>query len=169
MKYKKLMLLFGGFGAFAVLLVVGVNFALKLVPVPTSRTVLPQALPPPGNEESEIAPVEKGGGVFHIQAGTRDHRPIRYTKEGFSPRAITIQASDDLGCLITVLNGADTPLRVGVSPHDTAGDPGANYGEIQPGKAGVLDTRYSGLTEVVLHNHLNPAHEIEVAYGSGCL
>lgn len=165
-KNKKAILFFGGLAAFAILLAVGVNFALKLVPVPPP--VSPQSLPPLGSDEIEDVVPEERGGVFHIQEGTLDHRPIRYTQEGFSPRSITIQASDDLGCLTTVVNQSDAPLRVGVSPHGLAGDPGANYGEIAPGRAGVLDTRYSDLVGITLHNHGHPEHEFSVVYGHGC-
>ncbi len=165
-KNKKALLFFGGLAIFAVLLVVGVNFALKFVPVPPP--VLPQSLPPLDNNGAKVAPVEERGGVFRVQEGTVDHRPIRYTAEGFSPRSITIQSSDDLGCLITVVNQSDVPLRVGVSPHDAPGDPGANYGEIQPGRAGVLDTRYSDLDGISLHSHSRPEHEFAVMYGVGC-
>ncbi len=173
-KDKKLMLFFGGLAVFVVLLIIGIDFALKLVPVPVPPPAGPDGavgadgLPPLGNGESEIVPTKESGGVFRIQEGTVDHRPIRYTEEGFSPRAITIRASDDLGCLITVVNQSNASLRVGVGPHDPAGDPGANYGEIQPGRAGVLDVRYSDRAGVSLHSHSRPEHEFSVVYGDGC-
>lgn len=163
-KSKKLMLFFGGLTLFVILLAIGVNFLLKLVPVPAP--VPPPSPPALGSDETKAS--EESGGVFHIQAGTVDHRPIRYTQEGFSPRSITIQASDDLGCLITVVNQSDAPLRVGVGPHDPAGDPGANYGEIQSGKAGIIDARYADLEGITLHNHARPEHEFSVIYGPGC-
>lgn len=161
---KKLALFFGGLAVFAAVLIAGANFLLKRVPTPPA----PQPLPALKSEDSDAALEGDGGAVFHIQEGTVDRRPVRYTHDGFSPARIIIQETDDLGCPITVLNQSDAPLRVGVNPHDPAGDPGANYGDIAPGKAGVLDVRYSGLQEITLHNHSNPAHEFTVVYGVGC-
>ncbi|MDP3727689.1 MAG: hypothetical protein Q8R35_03585 [bacterium] len=163
---KKVIFFFSGLALFTAALVLGADFFLRRVPVPP-----PPALPlPPIIDEgaNDGGSNGDGGAVYHIQKGTVDHRPIRYTAAGFSPTHIIIQETDDLSCLITVVNQSDAPLRVGVNPHDPAGDPGANYGEITPGKAGILDVRYSGLLEVSLHNHQNPGHEFSVEYGPGC-
>lgn len=160
---KKLIIFFSGLALFAAALVLGANFFLRRIPAP------PPPQPLPALQGETAMPDENGEGVFRIQKGTVDRRPIRYTAEGFSPARIVIQETDDLGCLITVVNQSAAPLRVGVGPHDPAGDPGANYGEITPGAAGILDVRYSGLLEVTLHNHAHPAHEFVAAYGPGCL
>lgn len=160
---KKIMFFFGGLALFAAALVLGADFFLRRVPAPPPPQPLPAL-----QEEEEAMPDEDNGAVFQIQKGTVDRRPVRYTADGFSPARIVIQETDDLGCLITVVNQSAAPLRVGVGPHDPAGDPGANYGEITPGKAGILDVRYAGLLAVTLHNHAHPAHEFSVAYGEGC-
>ncbi|MBI4132232.1 MAG: hypothetical protein HY474_01225 [Candidatus Sungbacteria bacterium] len=162
MASKQLILFFGGLALFAVLLTFGANFFLRRIHVEPPQPFTPLPISSGGSQESD------DGGMFQIQKGTVDRRPVRYGPDGFSPRTIAIHESDDLGCLITVINQSDAPLKVGASPHDPAGDPGANYGEIAPGKAGVLDVRYSGLTEIMLHNHASPAHEFVVTYGPGC-
>lgn len=160
---KTLVLFFGGAALFATVLVVSVNAILKSVPTPAPTPA--SALPPIGDEP---APASEEAPLFRIKKGAEDRRPIRYEGEGFTPSAVTIRNTDDLGCSISVQNRSSVTLIVGVSPHDPAGDPGANYGEIAPGETGVLDPRYAGLEQVTLHNHLHPAHEFTVVYGPGC-
>src|SRR3989344_4398638 len=160
---KKLILFFSGLALFTAVLVLSADFFLGRIPAPPpaspelQRDEPPQPLP--ALPEKGAMPNEDDGTAFHIQEGIVDHRPVRYTVTGFSPRRIIIQETDDLGCLITVVNQSDAPLRVGVNPHDPAGDPGANYGEITPGKASILDVRYSSLQEITLHSHSDPMHE----------
>ena len=103
-----------------------------------------------------------------IQSGAVNRRPITYTADGFTPKNVTISETDDIGCLITVINKSALAIRVGANPHDEKGDPGSDYGIINPGQTGIMDVRYTGLSELTLHNHFNPAHEFAVVYGEGC-
>lgn len=162
---RNLVLFLGGLGGLVTVLVIGANYLLRLVPVepPPASQLLPVIQAEDTDEDT--APSSP---VFRIQSGTVDHRPVGYTAEGFSPPRITIQETDSIGCLITVLNRSDVALRVGVSPHEAAGDPGADYGIIAPGASAVLDVRYTGLPGITLHNHARPEHEFTVTYASGC-
>lgn len=163
---RKLIFFFSGLMLFAALLVIGTNFLLELVPAeekPVRRT-----LPPIEAEKNDMMPDGREGPLFRIQRGAVDLRPIIYTSGGFEPVHRTIQSSDDIGCLITVVNKSAAVLRIGVNPHDERGDPGANYGEIQPGETGILDVRYPGLVTITLHSHSQPEHEFSIAYGQGC-
>ncbi len=164
---KKLIIFFAGLIGVAIVLVLGVNFLLKLVPVEEESSG--RILAPPEAKVRLEGPDGKEAPVYRIiEPDAADTRPITYTAAGFSPSLVTIRASDPIGCLITVINRSSAPIRVGVNPHNPAGDPGANYGETPPGQTGILDVRYPGLTEISLHGHPNVAHEFRVIYGQGC-
>ena len=167
---KNFLLFFGGLLLFAAALAAGTYIYLGRVPTdaPTSGTILPpvdlgapgpSGLPSPPRPDS--APRQSAPGVVDV-------RPVTYTDAGFAPARITVRAADSIGCLITVINRSSSVLRVGVSPHRAAGDPGADYGILTPGETGILDVRYPGLNEVSLHNHARPMHEFRVDYGEGC-
>lgn len=164
---RKLVLTLGGLAAFTAVLVLGANWALTLVPA---------AAPPPASGPLPVPDVdvrieggaEGDGATYQIQKGAVDRRPLRYTINGFIPERIAIQATDDIGCLITVINQTDIGLRIGVNPHAAAGDPGADYSVIPPGETGILDVRYPGFEAMALHAHHNPAHGFSVDYGQGC-
>ncbi len=165
---KKLILFFCGLGLGVLLLIVVTNALLKLVPSPEHERggELPEI-------ESDRPPATPGSGgepkTEQAKPGIIDRRPITYTASGFSPTSVTVRISDEgVGCLITVVNRTDAPLKIGVSPHEDTGDPGADYGFIQPGETGILDVRYLGLSEITLHSHQNPAQEFRVIYGQGC-
>lgn len=156
----------GGLALFALLIIFGADTLLKRVPAS-------QSVPPPSSPETEPAPdsapgVEENSAPFSIERGAEDRRPLIYGSGGFQPTALTIQETDDLGCVITVINRSSTLLGIGVDPHNPAGDPGANYGEIGPGERAIIDTRYNVPNGVRLHNHLNPEHGFAVTYGPGC-
>jgi hypothetical protein len=166
-----------GLAGTALVLGVGTVATLKLLPAPAPPP--PTQLPPlPLDPEGTIhlAPPADGApsttpenSRFEIiESITGNPNPIRYTGEGFQPRQKTIQASDPLGCLVTLINGTAEPLRVGVGPHADRGDPGADYGVIPPQESKFLDVRYPGLTEIELHNHARPRDTLYISYGSGC-
>ena len=163
---KKLFLLLGGAAAFAILLVLGTNALLKLIPAsePDTGGMLPEIQSGPKPEGIKPEP-----GTQTAEPGVIDRRPIIYTAEGFQPARVTVSITDqDIGCLITVTNRTASPLKVGVNPHAASGDPGADYGFIPPGHTSILDVRYAGLNEITLHHHQNPTHEFTVVYGPGC-
>lgn len=160
-KTRRLVIFFASTAGFVLVLIFGTSMLLKFIPAEAPRA--PTPIPTPvGNQE-------KGTGTkSRITNDAGDTRPIIYAENGFTPTAITVYVADSIGCLISVINKTDRPLKVGVSPHDPAGDPGANYGIIQPGGTGIMDPRYPGLTEVGLHDHNMPEHELRVHYGLGC-
>lgn len=162
---KKLVLFLGGIAAFAALLVVGADIFLRFVPTEQPAGA---ALPPV--EQSPSAPHAPGASEPGriSKPGLRDNRPIIYTDAGFQPQEITVKRGDSLGCLISVTNASSQTVRVGVNPHASTGDPGANYDTLAPGEMGIYDVRYPGMSAITLHNHLNPAHEFRVIYGEGC-
>ncbi len=144
-KNRKIILLFSGLAFFAVVLILGANMLLKLVgeaPKPEGS-----ALPPIQADTSIKIQAPGGtdagreGPVYEIKSGAPDDRPVLYTTTGFSPRELTIRASDIIGCVITIANKSGAPLRVRVGPHDPAGDPGADYGVIASGETGILGGR----------------------------
>lgn len=169
---KKLILLFGGIVLFAAVLILGTNMLLKLVP--QEQKPEGSALPPIQTDTNIKIQAPGGTGtgregpVYEIKSGAPDDRPIQYTTAGFSPQELTIRSSDVIGCVITVTNKSDAPLRVRVGPHDSVRDPGADYGIIASGETGILDVRYPGLTEIIMHNHDRPEHTFLVRYGEGC-
>lgn len=163
---RKAFVFLGGLALFALLLIFGADTLLKRVPTP--RPVLP-----PPDTETEPTPdsapeVGEDGAPFRIERSAEDRRPLIYGSGGFQPAALTIRETDDLGCAITVINRSSTLLGIGVDPHNPAGDPGANYGQISPGEGAVIDTRYNLPNGIRLHNHLNPEHGFAVTYGPGC-
>jgi len=79
-----------------------------------------------------------------------------------------VRASDSVGCLITIVNKTDKIVKIGVSPHGPAGDPGANYREIAPSAEGLYDVRYPEMNEIKIHAHPNIRHTMRVIYGEGC-
>lgn len=172
-KNKKLVLLFASIALFAAALILGTNALLERVPHTEPRAGSPL---PPIRRDTDIriqAPGDQGPGsttgpIYEIKNGAPDDRPVLYTAAGFSPAELTIRSSDPIGCVITVTNTSAAPLRVRVGPHDPAGDPGADYGSIAPGQTGILDVRYPGLQEIILHSHDRPAHTFLVRYGEGC-
>ncbi len=164
---QKLAFLLGGLGLFAAILILGTNAILQRIP----------AEPPPPSPN--LPPIDAGirfegpnpnasPRTNIIDAEVTDPRQITYSESGFSRATLTIRANDPIGCLITVLNSSTNTIRVGVSPHAATGDPGADYGELAPNESGIYDVRYPGLTDVTLHNHVNPGHEMKVIYGEGC-
>lgn len=169
---KKIAIFFGSLTLVAAVLVFGTNYALKFIPAEENmkqNTILP---PPDVNiniENTQDDGQSQDAPVFQIQSGAVDRRPIIYTSDGFAPKNVTIKQSDDIGCLITVVNKSPLAIRVGVNPHDEKGDPGVDYGILGPGGTGVMDVRYTGLDGLTLHDHLNPAHEFSVIYGEGCV
>lgn len=169
---KKIAIFFGILALAAAALIFGTNYLLKLIPAeggPKQNTFLP---PPDVNinmEDTRDSGQGQDAPVFQIQSGAVDLRPIIYTANGFAPKSVTIRETDDIGCLITVVNKNVLAIRVGVSPHDEKGDPGVDYGILNPGETGIMDVRYTGLGELALHNHFNPAHEFSVVYGEGCV
>ena len=172
-KNKKLILLFAGIALFAAALILGTNALLERVPHTEPREGSPL---PPIRRDTDIrirAPGDEGPGrtngpSYEIKDGASDDRPVTYTAAGFSPQELTIRLDDAIGCVITVTNKSIAPLRVRVGPHDPAGDPGADYGSIAPGQTGILDVRYPGLQEIILHSHDRPEHTFLVRYGEGC-
>ncbi len=172
-KNKKLIFLFAGAALFAAALILGVNALLARLPHAPPSEGSPLA---PIRRDTDIrirAPGDKGPGrttgpIYEIKNGGVDDRPVTYTAAGFTPAELTIRSSDPIGCVITVTNTSAAPLRVRVGPHDPAGDPGADYGSIAPGQTGILDARYPGLQEIVLHSHDQPEHTFLVRYGEGC-
>lgn len=167
MNQRRIIFLLGGLAIFTALLIIGVDVGLRFLATPTQNTI------PPQNTENDSIRIENPGGgsntkVEILDEVPSDPRAILYTETGFSPKEITINITDSIGCLITVLNKTKDPLRVGISPHTQAGDPGANYGEIAFGETGILDVRYVGLPGVSLHNHEKPSSEFHVTYGEGC-
>lgn len=164
---RKLAFLLGGLGFFAALLVFGTNAVLERIP--TGPPLPPPRLPPLDAGIRFEGPNPNAGPRTNIvDAEVTDPRQVTYGTGGFSPVEVTIQASDPVGCLITVINRSASTIRVGVNPHAASGDPGADYGELLPNERGIYDIRYPGLTEVILHNHARPAHEFKVIYGQGC-
>lgn len=169
---KKLAILFGGLTLLVVILILGTNALLERVPqtqplegsaLPPIRTDTNIRIQAPGGTEGG-----REGPIYEIQSGALDDRPVMYTAVGFSPQELTIRAGDAIGCVITVTNRNAAPLRVRVGPHDPAGDPGADYGSITPGQTGILDVRYPGLQEIIMHSHDHPEHTFLVHYGEGC-
>lgn len=169
---RRLAIFFGGLAVLTAAVVFGVNLALKRFGPPLAPTPAATTLPLPSVDIGVEPPASKDSGAerptFHIQPGAVDRRAVGYTAEGFQPQHITIRATDDIGCLITVVNQSGAGLRVGVNPHDQAGDPGADYGVIPPGETGILDVRYPGFEAIALHAHHNPAHSFSADYGQGC-
>lgn len=170
---KRLAILFGGLTLLVVILILGTNALLERVPhtQPSEGSPLP-----PIRRDTDIriqAPGDKGPGrtkgpIYEIKNSGVDDRPVTYTESGFTPAEFTIRSSDPIGCVITVTNKSVSSLRVRVGPHDPAGDPGADYGSIAPGQTGILDVRYPGLQEIILHSHDQPEQTFLVRYGEGC-
>lgn len=158
---KKLIIFFGGLAVLVALMVAGANLAPKrLVPEDRGeRTLLPAI-------QEETMP--EGATKIVEPATVADTRPITYTATGFEPRETTIKSSDAYGCLVSVVNRSAAKIKVGVSPHAAAGDPGADYGELSPNEIGIYDVRYPGFETATLHNHFQPEHEFKVTYGGGC-
>ncbi|GEM_PF-1807123 len=167
MDQRRILFLLGGLAVFTVLLVIGMDVALRYVPPPAQNI-----LPPQNANDEKIRIEHPGGGsdtkVNILDEAPLDSRAIMYTETGFSPKETTIKITDSIGCLITVQNKTALPLRVGVNPHNVTGDPGADYGEITTGETGILDVRYTGLPGVALHDHAKPENEFHVTYGEGC-
>ena len=170
---KKIAIFFGILALVAAALIFGTNYALKLIPA-EKEARRNATLPPPdvnrnmNMEDRRDSGQGRDAPAFKIQSGAVDRRPIIYTANGFAPKSLTISDTGDIGCLITVVNKSALAIRVGVNPHDEKGDPGSDYGIINPGQTGIMDVRYTGLSELTLHNHFNPAHEFAVVYGEGC-
>lgn len=161
---QKLVLFFGSLALFAAVLAIGTNLLLKSLPQDGASEVTL----PPVKTEGERPPESDGARTKVIAPGTVDPRAIRYTETGFEPVLVTIRASDPIGCLISVINRSQRPIRLGVNPHAETGDPGANYGELAPAETGIYDVRYAGFVEILLHNHSAPSHELKVMYGASC-
>ncbi len=169
MSQQKIFILLGGLALFAIMLVIGVNALLKSVPVgnqPKSKT---NAIAPPGSTIRIEAPNgDPNAKVNILDTSPEDPRLVTYTENGFSPNAVTVKITDSVGCLVTIRNKTTRSVRVGVNPHNPAGDPGANYGEIAPNEDSIIDPRYTGLPGIILHDHAKPANELAVSYGAGC-
>ena len=166
---RKLFIIFGGLAVFVVLLVVGVNTALKLIPAPKIQSGGTAPIKNNGTIRIEAPDGNKNTKVNILDQSPPDPRAITYTENGFSVQNVTVSINDSIGCLITIINNTALPLHVGVGPHNPSGnDPGANYGDITPGESGILDPRYTGLAGITLHNHAKPVNELTVTYGEGC-
>ena len=158
--FKNIAIFFSGLLVLVIVLVAGTNFLLRRVP--TTTPVKPTL---PANDTG--APFENSPARIN-PAEQSDPRPIIYTPNGFAPQTPTVQVTDAMGCLITLINRSETPLRVGVNPHSAKSDPGANYGTILPGESGILDVRYIGFNAITLHNHSKAEQEFSVKFGEGC-
>ena len=164
--YKKLCIFFSGLAAFAALLIFSVNFWLKSVPGENGDAVLP--LPPITDGDAPTSGSESP--IKIIDSGIAgDPRPVTYTEEGFTPKEVTIKASDPTGgCVITVTNKTRAIIKVGLNPHLDAGDQGVDYKDLAPNDTGIYDVRYTDRAKAVLHNHYRPEHTFMVIYGEGC-
>jgi hypothetical protein len=163
---KKLSILIGGLAVFTAVLVFGVNLWFKRLSPEESK---PAATLPPVEKKSEINPWDSGAVKIATPDTINDERPIFYGSEGFQPKEVTIKIKDKIvGCLITVKNISSKAIKVGLSPHLESGDRGVSYTELAPNETGIYDVRYNGFTEVKLHNHYKPEHEMRVIYGRGC-
>lgn len=164
--YKKLYFFFGSLAAFAVVLIFGVNFWLKSVPGEDNDATPP--LPPITDENAPASGSESPIRIIDVGIAG-DPRPITYTEDGFTPKEVTIKASDPVvGCVITVTNRTRAIIKVGLNPHLDAGDQGVDYKNLAPNDTGIYDVRYTDRAEAALHNHYKPEHTFTVIYGEGC-
>lgn len=92
---------------------------------------------------------------------------VNYTDKGFMPQELSIALERGLGCAVRVVNRTDESVKIGLSPHGE-NDPGAQYPPIEPGGNLLFDPRYSGFTELRLHNHEEPGQEFLVKFESSC-
>lgn len=165
---RKTLITIGVLALFTTALVVGADLILRrLSPAPEPDRA--GALPPPSAPTNELQNPPRDGNTHFINAAPPDPRAVIYTDAGFSPRSITIRASDPTGCAMTIRNETARPVTVRAGPHNPNGeDPGFPYQPIAPRETAVLDARYPGLTSITLHDHARPQFEFTVNYGEGC-
>ena len=93
---------------------------------------------------------------------------VIYDGQVFRPARVLRDGSGSIGCLVVLVNRSIVPLRIGLNPHNPAGDPGPNYGTIAPGDKLIFDPRFVGITGFRFHNHANPQQEFFIELGPKC-
>lgn len=93
---------------------------------------------------------------------------VIYNGTSFKPRSILIDGNGVLGCVVALANHSSLSLRIGVSPHKETGDPGPNYAPIASGENFMFDPRFTGITELKIHNHARPEEEFVINLGPKC-
>lgn len=110
------------------------------------------------------------GDIDNNEAGREEDLTslVVYDGDEFMPERALVDGSGKLGCVALLINKSAEPLRVGISPHNQKVDPGPNYGVIAPGDKLLFDPRFTGITELRMHNHDKPQEEFVIELGSGC-
>lgn len=154
---KQLLIFFGVITLVIAAFIVGANFFLKWgiqVEVPKGELKLDE--PTPGAvkiksaDEVELTPT------------------VIYDGNGFRPERVFRDGSGSVGCIVVLVNRSGVPLRVGLSPHDRAGDPGPNFGFTAHGDKLIFDPRFTGISELKVHNHDKPGQDFTIILGERC-
>ncbi|MFY9462402.1 MAG: hypothetical protein WAP51_04340 [Candidatus Sungiibacteriota bacterium] len=93
---------------------------------------------------------------------------VIYDGQAFRPARVLRDGSGSIGCIVVLVNRSIIPLRIGLNPHNPAGDPGPNYGTIAPGDKLIFDPRFVGITGLRFHNHASPEQEFFIELGPKC-
>ena len=112
-----------------------------------------------------------------IQTGTPEVKPadkveltptVIYDGKSFQPPRVFRDGSGSVGCLVVLVNRSGSPLRIGVSPHNPARDPGPDFGFTASGDKLIFDPRFIGIAELKIHNHEKPSEEFTIILGPKC-
>ena len=93
---------------------------------------------------------------------------VIYDGQTFRPSRVLRDGPGSIGCIVVLLNRSVFPLKIGMSPHNPAGDPGPNYGTIAPGDKLQFDPRFVGIKALTFHNHNATEQEFMVEFGPNC-
>lgn len=155
--FKEIFVFFGVIALIVVLFIVGANLFLRwAIEVEAPREEKPLEVPPPGAvkikspDKVELTP------------------SVIYDGRSFIPEQVLRDGSGSIGCIVVVVNRANFPLKIGMSPHRASGDSGPEYGAVAAGDKLIFDPRFVGITELEFHNHNNPAQKFTVELGSKC-
>lgn len=154
---KQLLIFFGVITLVIAAFIVGANFFLKWgirVEVPKEELKLDEPTPgavkiKPANEV-ELTPT------------------VIYDGNSFRPERVFRDGSGSVGCIVVLVNRSGIPLQVGVSPHNPPRDPGLDFGFTADGDKLIFDPRFTGISELKVHNHANPSHEFTIILGERC-
>ena len=154
---KQLVIFFAVIAAVIAAFIVGANLFLKWgIQVEAPKEELKLDEPTPG--AVKIKPADK----------VELTPTVIYDGKSFQPPRVFRDGSGSVGCLVVLVNRSGIPLQVGMSPHNLPRDPGLDFGFTAHGDKLIFDPRFTGISELKIHNHEKPRDEFMIILGPKC-
>ena len=119
---------------------------------------------PSVSEEPQTAPPNN---AVNVKEDTGNHTTVRYEKESFTPRDVTI--ANETGCFIEIQNESENNLTPRLGPYDPKKERGFSYPPIPPHGKSLIDPRYGAIVNLSFYGKENPGAQFNVHVDPTCL